>query len=99
MPFEALFFALRKAGIKLGLGDWMGVMEALSQGVTEPTIDDFYFVTRALVCKSENQFDVFDQAFVSVMKGVESFRSELEKLLDFLKDPKKARALLEMPEA
>ncbi len=93
MPFEALFFALRKAGLKLGLGDWMSVMDALSRSVVEPSLDDFYFVTRALVCKSENQFDLFDQAFVSVMQGVDGFRSELEKLLEFLKDPKKARAL------
>jgi len=96
MPFEELFYALRKGGIKLGLGDWMSVMEALSLGVMEPSLEDFYFVTRALVCKSENQFDIFDQAFASVMKGIETFRSELEKLLDWLKDPK-TQSGIELP--
>jgi uncharacterized protein len=98
MPFSALFFALKKAGLKVSLGDWMSVMDALKKDVVEPTVDDFYFVTRALVCKSESHFDLFDQCFLQTMKGIETLRSELEKLLEWLRDPKAPAASLQVPD-
>src|SRR6185295_15564124 len=93
MLFAEFFFALRKAGLKIGLGDWMGLMQALNQGLVQPDLSDFYFVARALLIKNEALFDRYDQVFLSIFKGLEPIRADIEKFLDWLKDPKALKQL------
>ncbi|MEM7716178.1 MAG: hypothetical protein AAF349_21830, partial [Cyanobacteria bacterium P01_A01_bin.68] len=40
--FGELFYGLRKAGLKIGVGDWIGLMEALRAGAIQPDLSDFY---------------------------------------------------------
>ena len=38
-PFIDFFFALRRAGLKIGLFEWNSVMKALHEGIIEPALD------------------------------------------------------------
>ncbi|MCC6806793.1 MAG: VWA domain-containing protein [Deltaproteobacteria bacterium] len=92
-PFADFFFALRKAGLKVGLGDFMGVLDALKKDVVAKDLEDFYFISRALLVKSENSFDIFDQVFARVFGGATAMRTDMQQLLDWLKDPKAPKML------
>ncbi|HJL42748.1 MAG TPA: VWA containing CoxE family protein, partial [Myxococcales bacterium LLY-WYZ-16_1] len=87
LPFGDLFYGLRAAGVKVGPSDWMGLMQALEAGVVEPSLLDFYRVSRALLVKDEAQFDAFDQVFAAVFSGAEMPTPALQQVLQWLQDP------------
>lgn len=86
--FAELFFGLRQQGLKIGLSEWMGLMEALATGVVEPDLTDFYFVARALLIKNEAHFDLYDQVFLALFGGKKLPSRAVEELLEWLRDPK-----------
>lgn len=67
--FIALHSMLRAAGLKVGIGEWLAVVEALDRGAVGPSLQEFYHVARALVCRDEGDFDRFDQAFAATFEG------------------------------
>ena len=85
--FGELFFGLRQAGLKVGVGEWMGLMQALKAGVIKSDLGDFYYVARALLVKSEAHFDLYDQVFMAVFGGRELPTKEIEAILDWLEQP------------
>lgn len=85
--FGDLFYGLRQSGVKVGPSDWMGLMRAFRVGAIEPSLMDFYRVSRALLVKDESQFDVFDQVFAAVFGSGDMPSPALEAVLDWLKDP------------
>jgi hypothetical protein len=82
-------YELRARRLKVGLGEWMALMEALARGLHESRLTGFYHLARSLLCHSEAQFDAFDEAFGLVFAGVpgEAFKVT-EEILDWLKDPR-----------
>jgi hypothetical protein len=84
LPFSDLFYGLRRAGLKVGPSDWLGLMEALSRGVVRPSLTDFYHVSRALLVKDESQFDRFDQVFAAVFREGDMPSATIEHVLDWL---------------
>lgn len=90
LPFGDFFYGLRSAGLPIGPSDWLGLMRALATGAIEPDFTDFYRVSRALLVKSEAQYDAFDQVFASVFGRGEVPSEALEAVLDWLQDPKRA---------
>lgn len=66
--------------------EWMTLMEALSKGYIK-SLDDFYYLARAILVKSEAHFDQYDAAFQQYFKGIESPAQISEQILDWLKDP------------
>jgi uncharacterized protein with von Willebrand factor type A (vWA) domain len=64
------FFHLRAAKLKVSINELLTLLEALKRGVIGPSIDDFYFLSRATLVKDETQFDKFDRAFGEYFKGV-----------------------------
>lgn len=87
MLFGDLFFGLRQSGIKVGLSEWMSLMQALSKGALSPSLEDFYVVARALLVKNEAHFDTYDQVFSAVFADGEMPKAEVEKLLEWLSNP------------
>lgn len=85
--FADLFFGLRQGGLKIGLGEWMTLMRALSEGAIEPELTDFYHVARSLLVKSETLFDTFDQVFAAVFGDAELPTAAAEELLRWLENP------------
>ena len=81
-------YELRARRLKVGLGEWMALMEALSRGLHDSSLTGFYHLARSLLCHSEAQFDAFDEAFALSFEGVpgEAFKVT-EEILEWLKDP------------
>ena len=73
------FFHLRAAKLKVSINELLALLEALKRGVIGPSIDDFYYLSRAALIKDETQFDKFDRAFGEYFKGVTT-------TLDFTKE-------------
>lgn len=86
--FGRFFFALRKAGLPIGLSEWTTLMRALSEGGIEPSLEDFYEVARALLIKTEAHFDTYDQVFAAVFGGKTMPVKALEEILDWLAEAK-----------
>ncbi len=100
--FIDFFYLLRKRKVPVSITEWMTLMEALSQGLVT-NLDEFYYLARAVLVKSETYFDQYDVAFQEFFTGME-FPSDIsEKILEWLKDPvnrkdltEEERALLDM---
>jgi uncharacterized protein with von Willebrand factor type A (vWA) domain len=84
--FTDFFYLLRKKKVPVSITEWMTLMEALSQGLAY-NLDDFYYLARATLVKSEAYFDQYDVAFQEYFKGIEGPADITEKILEWLKDP------------
>ena len=83
------FYTLRSAKLPVSAHEMLSLLEALRAGVVGPKsdtkgegawkIDDFYFLSRAIMVKDEKHYDKFDRAFGAYFKGV-------EMVADFTKD-------------
>jgi uncharacterized protein len=77
------FYTLRSAKLKVSVTEYLLLLEALKCGVIDgdggPTIDKFYYLSRASLVKDEAHYDKFDRAFAAYFKGV-------EMLTDFTQD-------------
>lgn len=100
--FTDFFYLLRKRKVPVSITEWMTLMEALSQGLVT-NLDEFYYLARAVLVKSETYFDQYDVAFQEFFTGME-FPSDIQQqILEWLKDPvnrteltEEERALLDM---
>jgi len=88
MIFADLFYNLRTAGLKVGTGEWLSLMQAMNEGLIKPSLSDFYQIARALLIKNENQFDIYDQVFVATFADGALPEAEIEKFLQWLADKK-----------
>jgi len=96
--FTDFFYLLRKRKVPVSLTEWMTLMEALSQGLVT-NLDEFYYLARAVLVKSETYFDEYDVAFQEFFTGME-FPSDIsQKILEWLKDPINRKELTEEEQA
>lgn len=77
--FLTFFAALRQARVPVTPREYLTLMEALEKGVADHSIDDFYYLSRALLVKDERNLDRFDQVFGATFKGLESLLDAMEK--------------------
>jgi len=84
--FTDFFYILRQNKVPVSLVEWMTLMEALAKGHIKD-LDDFYFLARAILVKSEAYYDQYDVAFQQYFQGVEAPEEIAEQVLDWLKDP------------
>ena len=85
--FAAFFYLLRARGLDVSLNEWLTLLEGMEKGLHGSTLTGFYFLCRAIVVKSEAEYDRFDQAFAEFFKDV-SHKGELpEELLEWLNHP------------
>ena len=89
--FVGFFYLLRQRGFGVSLNEWMTLMEGLSLGLHRSTLTGFYDLCRAVLVKSEADYDKFDAAFLEYFKDV-PFPEELlpDELMDWLNHPKNA---------
>jgi uncharacterized protein with von Willebrand factor type A (vWA) domain len=73
------FYHLRAAKLKVSINELLTLLQALKKGVIGPSIDEFYYLSRAALIKDETQFDKFDRAFGEYFHGVTT-------TLDFVKE-------------
>lgn len=65
------FLNLKEAKVPVSVREFLTLLEALKSGVIDPSIDEFYQLSRMTLVKDEQYFDRFDQVFGSYFKGVE----------------------------
>ncbi|ACI98335.1 vWA domain-containing protein [Rhodospirillum centenum] len=70
--FTTFFYELRKAQVPVSLKEYLALMEAMQAHVAAYSIDDFYYLCRAVLVKDERNLDRFDQVFGQVFKGLEA---------------------------
>ena len=84
--FTDFFYILRKRKVPVSITEWMTLMEALARGhITN--LDEFYFLSRAILVKSEAYYDHYDVAFQEYFGGIEAPAEIAERVLGWLRDP------------
>ena len=73
--FVGFFYLLRQRGFGVSLNEWMTLTEGLSLGLHRSTLTGFYDLCRAVLVKSEADYDKFDAAFWSISRTCPSPRS------------------------
>ena len=66
------FTALREAKVPVTLREYLNLMDGLKRDLAGTSVEDFYFLSRALLVKDERNLDKFDRVFGTVFKGLES---------------------------
>ena len=92
--FVPFFYDLRESGLPVTPTAFLRLQKALCLGLIT-SLDDFYTIARALMVKSERDFDVYDQVFARFFTGAETRFPEgitiddsVRALLDeWLRDP------------
>ena len=99
--FVSFFYDLRESGIPVTPTAFLRLQKALGLGLIT-SLDDFYTVSRALMVKSERNFDLYDQVFARFFMGIDlpvpeavTIDDSIRAMLDeWLRDPAElARAL------
>lgn len=85
--FISFFYLLRSRGLDITPDEWMTLLEGLSLGLHQSSLTGFYQLCRAVLVKSEADFDRFDQVFLEFFQDV-PYGGELpQELLDWLNRP------------
>jgi len=69
--FTAFFNTLREKGLRVTLGEWLTLQEALDKGLCGSSLTQFYYISRMILVKSETDFDKFDMAFDECFKAAQ----------------------------
>ena len=85
--FGEFLYLLRQHGLKISLTEWMALQEALDKGLHGSTFTGFYHLCRALLVKSEADFDRFDRCFLEYFKDVDFQQEISQELMDWLDKP------------
>jgi hypothetical protein len=66
------FYHLRAARLPVSVNELLTLLAALKKDVIRPSIDEFYFLSRATLVKDEAHYDRFDRAFGEFFNGVQT---------------------------
>ncbi len=70
--FVSFFHELKQANIPVSLREYLSLLEALDNDIIERKVNDFYYLSRAVLVKDEKNLDKFDRVFGNVFKGLEN---------------------------
>lgn len=71
----------------VSLNEWITLLEGMEKGLHHSSLTGFYQLCRAILVKSEAEYDRFDQVFLEFFRDV-PFQGELpEELLNWLEHP------------
>lgn len=93
--FINFFYELKKEGIPVSLNEWLTLMEALGSDLAFSSMTGFYYLSRAVLVKSETHFDRYDMVFTRYFKGVETPEDILKEAIAWLEDPNLPKVLLQ----
>ncbi len=96
--FLDFFFLMRRCGLKVGVAEWMTLIDALSRGMGQQSLHGFYVLCRLICVKRESQYDLYDQIFSHHFKGSAAPASVTDEVLQWLQNsplPPRARGELE----
>jgi uncharacterized protein with von Willebrand factor type A (vWA) domain len=79
------FLKLKSYKVPVSVKEWLTLLEAMQKNVISPSIDEFYYLSRATLVKDEQNFDKFDRAFGEYFQGIESIAgAEFDVPLEWL---------------
>ena len=55
--FQHFFYTLQEFGLKVTLGEWLTLQEALDKGLANSSLTDFYYLARMILVKSETDYE------------------------------------------
>jgi uncharacterized protein with von Willebrand factor type A (vWA) domain len=73
----SFFSELKSAGVPVTLREYLSLMEAMQADLASRRVEDFYYLSRALLVKDERNLDKFDRVFGHVFKGLEQLDDTL----------------------
>lgn len=85
--FLKFFYKCREKELKIGLSEWLTLIDALDHGLCGSQLTQFYYVARMILVKSETDFDKFDTAFEEVFKGAQADEEVTQQMLRWLDKP------------
>ena len=89
-------FELRRKKVPVSTHEWMALMEAMSLGLHESSLDGFYRLCRTICVKDIALYDAYDEAFLAYFKDIHQSGIELtEQLMSWLSDPRALAGLTE----
>jgi hypothetical protein len=79
------FFILKDAKIPVSIKEFLILLEAMRENVIEPSLEEFYYLSRTTLVKDEAHYDKFDKAFGLYFKGIDAiFEKNPEIPLEWL---------------
>src|SRR5437588_4335218 len=66
------FLKLKSHKLPVSIKEYLTLLEAMEKKVIEPSIDQFYYLSRTTLVKDEANYDKFDRAFAEFWQGVET---------------------------
>jgi uncharacterized protein with von Willebrand factor type A (vWA) domain len=66
------FLKLKSHKLPVSIKEYLTLLEAMDKKVIEPSIDQFYYLSRTTLVKDEANFDKFDRAFAEFWEGIET---------------------------
>src|SRR4029077_20867513 len=66
------FLKLKSHKLPVSIKEYLTLLEAMDKKVIEPSIDQFYYLSRMALVKDEANYDKFDRAFSEFWQGVET---------------------------
>ena len=85
--FADFFYLLRQRGLDVSLNEWLTLLEGMERGLHRSSLTGFYQLCRAVLVKSEAEYDRFDQVFLEYFRDI-PWKGELpEELLNWLNHP------------
>lgn len=73
------FSALRKAAVPVTLREYLTLLEGLSHGLAQRSVETFYGLARTCLVKDERHLDAFDRTFATCFKGLASRETPLDR--------------------
>ncbi|MGD0633743.1 MAG: VWA domain-containing protein [Beijerinckiaceae bacterium] len=72
------FTNLRKASVPVTVREYLTLIEGLSQGLAQDSVETFYGLARTCLIKDERHLDAFDRVFGASFKGLEAPSAALD---------------------
>jgi uncharacterized protein with von Willebrand factor type A (vWA) domain len=85
--FLDFFYTLRRHKIPVALTEWRILMQALSMGFAQSSLERFYTLARALLVKDVSYYEAYDQAFQEAFHGIVTPDAILDEIVAWLQDP------------
>ncbi len=82
--FSKFFYTLKEFGLDVTLSEWLTLQDALDKDLCGSSLTQFYYVARAILVKSETDYDKFDMAFERDFKAIQHEPELTKQMLRWL---------------
>jgi uncharacterized protein with von Willebrand factor type A (vWA) domain len=91
--FIDFLYHLRSYGLKVSSNEWLTLLRALERGHAGESLSKFYYLARAICCRTELDYDAYDRCFAEFFEGVSSSETMQDEFQEWLKNAKPPRVL------